>query len=390
MSLPRASARFNVIARFPRLHARKMPLIPFARAPDVPGVVARAGRLDLDDVGALVGEDRRRERTRDHRREVDDPDAGQRPAAHARRAGRARRAHATSQRPRSISTVPRWVTVRKAAAGPSTQISVVSVSPGWPGLENRPSIERNRTGSSAQSRVEQRAPGEAHRAQAHQDRPVEAGDLREPRVGVDPVVVARGDPVEQRLGRRRLVRDGVVGCAIGGDLGRSGCSRAGLRRVAAGAAVAAEAALAAEEERRAGAEPRLPSGGVDRVPLGDDQRARALVVDAGDPPAHTNGARDRDRAGALDALVAVHDALERDVAELVEGEARTGDPDPHRERREDAQRDALGVLGHELELVPAAPERQRVEHHVVGGPRLLPRPVLAPDDGQVDPHGRPI
>ncbi len=47
--------------------------------------------------------------------------------------------------------MPRWVTVRKAAAGPSTQISVVSVSPGWPGLENRPSIERNRTGSSAQS-----------------------------------------------------------------------------------------------------------------------------------------------------------------------------------------------------------------------------------------------
>jgi len=42
-------------------------------------------RLDLDDVRAIVGEEKRCGRTNDDRGEVDDADAGERPAAHGRR-----------------------------------------------------------------------------------------------------------------------------------------------------------------------------------------------------------------------------------------------------------------------------------------------------------------
>ena len=227
--------------------------------------------------------------------------------------------------------------------------------------------------------MEQRTPGEPHRAQAHQDRAVEPRDVREPRVGVDAVVVAGGDPVEQSLGRRRRVDDDVVGRAPG---------RRARGRRAGRTPLTAETALAAEEERRPGAKARLPGVHVDGVPLGDDERARALVVDAAHATAHPHRSRRRDRTGALDPLVAVHDALERDVTELGEREARARDPDAHRERRQHPQVDALGVLGHELELVPAATERKRVEHHVVGRPRFLPRPVLTPDDREVHRHGR--
>jgi hypothetical protein len=83
----------------------------------------------------------------------------------------------------------------------------------------------------------------------------------------------------------------------------------------------------------------------------------------------------------------VHDALERHVTEVGEREARPGDADLHGERREHAQRDPLGVLGDEVEVVPATTEGERVEHDVVGRPRLLPRAVLTPDDRPVDAHG---
>ena len=42
--------------------------------------VAAARGLDLEDVGALVGEHAGSDRSRDHRRQIDDPDAGERPA----------------------------------------------------------------------------------------------------------------------------------------------------------------------------------------------------------------------------------------------------------------------------------------------------------------------
>ena len=51
----------------------------------IPVVVARPGHLDLDHVGAEVGERGRRKRTRHHAREIEDADAREHAARHGRR-----------------------------------------------------------------------------------------------------------------------------------------------------------------------------------------------------------------------------------------------------------------------------------------------------------------
>src|SRR5581483_2914420 len=56
-----------------------------------------------------------------------------------------------SIRPLSITTSPRWVSVRNRAESPSTHIDTVSVSPGYTGLEKRASIDLNRAGSESHS-----------------------------------------------------------------------------------------------------------------------------------------------------------------------------------------------------------------------------------------------
>src|SRR5439155_21805629 len=171
---------------------------------------------------------------------------------------------------------------------------------------------------------------------------LEAGPSRGPRIGVDAIVIAR-KPVEERLYRQRLVRDHAVGLPFGR------ADRATHRRRSSWPP---EASLAAQEQPGAGAEPQLPGLGVGRVPLRHDERAGTLVVDADDATAHDHRARRRDRAEHLDALVAVHDGFERHVAELRERETRAGDADAYRERREDAERDALRVLRDGFEIVP--------------------------------------
>ena len=121
-----------------------------------------------------------------------------------------------------------------------------------------------RAGIGAAQGVEQRPPGEAVRAQAVQDRAVEAGEGGEARIGVQRVAVA-GQPVQQRLRRQRRVADLVVGGAVGRHVLRAGR-----------AALAAEAALAADEDRTAQRVQRLAVA--DRLGLGDDDPGLLLVV----------------------------------------------------------------------------------------------------------------
>ncbi len=49
--------------------------------------------------------------------------------------------------PESMTVSPLWLSVRKRMPSSSSQIEIVSVSPGYVGLENRPAMERKRVGS---------------------------------------------------------------------------------------------------------------------------------------------------------------------------------------------------------------------------------------------------
>src|SRR4029077_2188490 len=87
-------------------------------------------------------------------------------------------------------------------------------------------------------RLEERAPAEAEGAEAVEDRAIVAAELREVRVGMQRVHVAR-EAVDQGLLRERLRRHGLVGRPVGRDVARP-----------ARAAVTTEAALAAREDAR--------------------------------------------------------------------------------------------------------------------------------------------
>ncbi len=134
--------------------------------------------------------------------------------------------------------------VTKRACLPSTQIEIVSVSPGMTGFEKRPSIALKRFGIRAAERVQQRAAGEAVGAEAMEDRAIEAAHLRESGIGVERIAIAR-QAIGQRLILARRVRDFVVGLA--------GRKREGRRR----AALAPEITGAAAEHRHLDLEERL-------------------------------------------------------------------------------------------------------------------------------------
>ena len=190
---------------------------------------------------------------------------------------------------------------KTAVPSPSSHAFTVSDSPGITGDEKRASMPLKRAGSLPHSGVQERPAGEAVGAQAVEDRPVEAAHGRERRVGVQRVAVAR-QPVDQRLVGAGLQLDGVVGVAVGR-----------LVRVAGRTAVAAPAALAADVGRHAGVEQRLAGVDEGRLALGDDHRALALVVDAGDLAHGLELALDGDLPVERDALLAVdeHRRVER-------------------------------------------------------------------------------
>ena len=195
----------------------------------------------------------------------------------------------------------------------------------------------NRAGSLPQSGVQEAATGEPVGAEAVEDRTVEAAHGGEGRVVVQRVAVAR-QPVDQRLVGAGLQLDGVVGVAV-----------RGLVRVARRTAVAAPAALAADVGRHAGVEQRL--AGVDEggLALGDDHRALALVVDAGDLAHGLELTLHRDLPVQGDALLAVDEHRRVEAADGAEGAAERAEH--HRDRGQRPLLLARGVLGGELELV---------------------------------------
>src|SRR5581483_11859381 len=140
------------------------------------------------------------------------------------------------------------------------------------------------------------------------------------RIGVQRVAVAR-QAVGEGLVLTRRVGDDVVGLAVGGLV-------AGRR-----AAVAAPAAFAADEHGRAGAEQRVAGLGVDRLRLGHDHRARALVVDAGDAAHGAGRALDRDLAVEADRLLAVHEHRPVELADLGDGARAAGTGDDGERRQ---------------------------------------------------------
>ena len=78
----------TAIERFPRLHMVYSALIPFTDTPTQRAMSPMPGALDLDDVGALVGEQRDRVRPGERDRAVDHPDAVQGPVPFGHRAAR--------------------------------------------------------------------------------------------------------------------------------------------------------------------------------------------------------------------------------------------------------------------------------------------------------------
>ena len=121
-------------------------------------------------------------------------------------------------------------------------------------------------GVSVAHSVEQRTTGEPERAEAHEDRTIEPCGAGEPGVRVDAVVVVGREPVEERLGRRGLVRHDSVRRAIGSRPSRGRLARTVTMRIA-------EPAESAQEERRVIGEPGCSRRRVDRLPFGHHERA---------------------------------------------------------------------------------------------------------------------
>jgi hypothetical protein len=208
-----------------------------------------------------------------------------------------------------------------------------------------------------------------------QDRPVEPAELGELGVRVERVPVA-GEPVGERLVGPRRVRDHRIGIALGRHVARA-------RR----SAVTAPTAFAADEHRVAGGEHRFARFGIDRLGLVDDHGGRALVVDADYSCGGEDLALGRDLAVQFDRLLAVDEHRQVERPDVTHADA-----DDHRERRQHALLDALGVLGGEREFETGWVDRtgahaHGVEQTVLRVPRTLARRArLGVGSVRVDRH----
>jgi len=117
-------------------------------------------------------------------------------------------------------------------------------------------------------------------------------------------------------------------------------------------AVAAEAAGAANEDAGRVRENGL-TGGVRGLGVDRDERAFALVVDAGHSPAGGQRAARRDRLGDLEALLAVqeHDGVDLDVLGQAHQRRESGDDGERRYHLEVALEDERQLLGADAEGV---------------------------------------
>src|SRR5262249_46637736 len=115
-------------------------------------------------------------------------------------------------------------------------------------------------------------------------------------------------------------------------------------------------------------------------------RAAPLVPDARDAQRRERAPFGGQGPVHLDALRVVHHLVRAVVAERQHREVpgRPALADRRDERRQHREREALAVLGGELELVRA--DAERVEDHLVGAPDQLEGSHFAADPGEVHRH----